>query len=62
LERSVYEIKISQTIHADFFKNLHYYKELDNGSKLNLIYGGSTDQQRSGVAVYGFENNKYLAG
>jgi len=60
LERNAYEIKMSQTIHPDFFKTLHYYKELDPQSTSNLVYGGNTDQQRSGVAVYGFENGKYL--
>jgi predicted AAA+ superfamily ATPase len=60
LERNIYEIKMSQTIHPDFFKTLYYYKELDPLAKPNLIYGGSTDQQRSDVMVYGFENGKYL--
>ena len=60
LERYSYEIKMSQTIHPDFFKTLHYYKGLDPLSTPSLIYGGDTDQQRSGVMVYGFENSKYL--
>ncbi len=60
LERNVYEIKMSQTVNQDFFKTLYYYKELDTQAKLNLIYGGDADQERSGAMVYGFENSKYL--
>jgi uncharacterized protein len=60
LNRNAYEIKMSQTINADFFKTLNYYKGLDPQAKLNLIYGGNTDQERSDVSVYGFENSKYL--
>jgi predicted AAA+ superfamily ATPase len=60
LERNAYEIKMSQTIHPDFFKTLNHYKELDPEAKLNIIYGGSSDQERSGAKVYGFENSKYL--
>ena len=56
----VYEIKMSQTINQGFFKTLQYYKELDSEANLNLIYGGNTDQQRSGTMVYGFENSGYL--
>ena len=60
LEKNVYEVKMSQTINQDFFKTLQYYKELDAQANLNLIYGGNTDQERSGVMVYGFENSGYL--
>jgi predicted AAA+ superfamily ATPase len=60
LKRNAYEIKISQTIQPDFFKTLYYYKDLDPNAGANLIYGGNTDQQRSGAKVYGFENSKYL--
>jgi len=60
LERNAYEIKMSQTVNQDFFKRLHYYKEMDVQAKLNLIYGGNVDQERSGTMVYGFENSKYL--
>ena len=60
LERNAYEIKMSQTVNQDFFKTLHYYKELDAQAKVNLIYGGNSDQERSGAMVYGFENSKYL--
>ena len=60
LERNAYEIKMSQTVHPDFFKTLIYYKELDPEAKLNLVYGGNIDQQRSDATVYGFENSRYL--
>ena len=60
LERNAYEIKMSQTVNQDFFKTLYYYKELDTQAKLNLIYGGNADQERSGAMVYGFENGGYL--
>jgi hypothetical protein len=62
LERDIYEIKVSQTINPDFFKTLNYYKHLDQTANLNLIYGGTTDQERNGIKIYGFENNNYLAG
>jgi predicted AAA+ superfamily ATPase len=62
IERTACEIKVSQTINQDFFKNLRYYKELDPPAKPNLIYGGNVDQKRNEVAVYGFENGNYLNG
>jgi len=61
LVRNAYEIKMSQTINPDFFKTLYYYKELDPQAKLNLVYGGDADQERSGTMIYGFENSRYLA-
>lgn len=60
MKRDAYEIKMSQTLNPDFFKSLHYYKELDPSSELNLIYGGNADQQRSDLSVYGFEAMRYL--
>jgi predicted AAA+ superfamily ATPase len=60
LERKAYEVKMSQTVNPGFFKNLNYYKQLHPQVNLNLVYGGNTDQQRSGAMVYGFENSKYL--
>jgi len=60
LVRNAYEIKISQTLNSDFFKTLKYYSELDPQAKINLIYGGNSDQTRSDAKVFGFENSAYL--
>lgn len=60
LNRDAYEIKIAQTVGSEFFKNLHYYRQLDPTAHAGLIYGGNTDQQRSDLPVYGFAGGNYF--
>lgn len=54
------EIKSSQTIATDFFKNIKYYQNLNKGTKSYLLYNGTESQKRSdGTEVMNWED--YLA-
>ena len=50
------EIKSGQTIAADFFRGLRYWRELvkDPGAPVGLIYGGDRSFLRQGMAIYGW--------
>lgn len=50
------EIKVSETIKSEFFKNLYHWNELDSlkNNNLNLVYGGNENQVRESVNVYGW--------
>ncbi len=50
------EIKSAMTIHQDFFKNLNWWKQISKSNKLNLIYGGTDNYERSGVNILGWNN------
>lgn len=52
------EIKISTTLHPDFFKGLNYYKNLSNadGKNLYLIYGGAKGVRRKEATVLSWKN------
>lgn len=51
------EIKSSQTIATDFFKNIKYYQNLNKGAKSYLLYNGTESQKRSdGTEVMNWEN------
>jgi len=47
------EIKSSQTIASDFFKNLDYWRNLagQRDGPAGLVYGGDTSSKRRGVSV-----------
>ena len=51
----IYEIKSSSTIKQDFFKGLNYFKGLNANTNAHLIYGGTENQQRTGVEVMGWD-------
>ncbi len=48
------EIKSSETIKSEFFKNLYHWNELDSlkNNNLNLVYGGNENQVRESANVY----------
>ena len=48
------EIKSAQTVPADFFANLTYWRKLTEDEKgpLALIYGGDRSFKRSGTLTY----------
>lgn len=52
------EIKLSETVHPDFFKDLKYYHTLQNKEKarLSLVYGGTTDWISENVEVCSYRN------
>ena len=54
IEKEAYEIKMAQTIHADFFKGLTYFKGLDPKVQLNVVYGGDKKQTRGDITIYPF--------
>jgi predicted AAA+ superfamily ATPase len=50
------EIKSSQTIASDFFKNIKYYQNLNKGQQSYLLYAGKDSQKRSdGTTVINWE-------
>lgn len=52
------EIKSSQTVASDFFKDLHYFNQISAGANIKniLIYGGGEHQMRSSGEVIGWKN------
>ena len=50
------EIKSSQTVNKDFFKNLKYFKKLFPSSKTMLIYGGNENFTRDNLIIKGWKN------
>ena len=48
------ETKSAQTVTADFFKNLHYWRKLygNEAARAALAYGGDQSFRRSGAVVY----------
>lgn len=52
------EIKSSQTIHPNFFKNLHYFNKIseNEASLATLIYGGDLNQNRSNGNIKSWNN------
>lgn len=55
---SVFEIKSSETIQTEYFKELDYFDGLTEGKtkQKTLIYGGTENQQRSKYQVKGWRN------
>ena len=51
-KRDAIEIKSGKTINQNFFKGLDYFKNLDPNVRLNLIYGGLENQQRSNYKIH----------
>ncbi len=58
------EIKLSQTIHKDFFKGLKYFTALSDSdpSRAAIIYGGMLMQKRFDMNVFGWRDISLLAG
>lgn len=56
------EIKKSQTINNEFFKNLQYYRKISSQSvdHFYLIYGGDRNQSRKNAQVIGWKHIKNL--
>ncbi|MEM9830605.1 MAG: ATP-binding protein [Bacteroidota bacterium] len=50
----VAEIKSGQTIRADFFKGLNFYRKISSPAASYLIYGGTESQNRSEHTVLGW--------
>jgi uncharacterized protein len=50
------EIKSGETVHADFFKNLNWWKDISGSHKGYLIYGGDESYKRSGNHVLGWKD------
>ena len=57
------EIKLSQTIHSDFFNGLKYFTGLSRTppSRAALIYGGAQMQKRFNMNVFGWRDINRLA-
>ncbi len=51
-KRDAIEIKSGKTINQNFFKGLDYFKNFDPNVRLNLIYGGLENQQRSNYKIH----------
>lgn len=52
------EIKVGQTIKSEFFNNLYLWNNLnkEKNKDLNLIYGGTENQKRKSVKIFGWKN------
>ena len=58
------EIKLSQTIHNDFFRGLNYFTALSGNdpSRATIIYGGAQTQKRFEMSVFRWRDISLLAG
>jgi len=50
------EIKSGKTIQPDFFKNLKFFKNLNDSASSFVVYGGADHQSRTHATVLGFEH------
>jgi predicted AAA+ superfamily ATPase len=57
-EFNLIEIKASQTIKSEMFKNLDYVSNLigETPTKKTLIYGGETNQKRTNYTVFAWKS------
>ena len=50
------EIKSSETINDEYYKNLRYWQKLADNTDATLIYGGDMDQSRGEISTFGWKN------